>query len=360
VASSGPLDQYIIEHPDYFFSKNPELALIDQDNLPILMSHIKCAAFELPFNENEIFAENYTSHLLNFLSDEKVLRKTENKYFWMSDIYPADEISLRNASPENVVIINTSNDNSVIGEVDRFSAAELVHKDAIYIHNSIQYHVDNLDWDEKKAYVHEIKADHYTDAITKTELKVLDILEEGQSRERGYKKYFGEVAVKRVTTGFKKIKFHTHENIGMGKVYLPELELQSISLWWEFPDDLFIDPYFQESVIGEGLNGIAYTLSHLIPAHIMCDSTDISVVPMVRAPFSKIPTIYVYDKYQGGIGLSKKLFQMDHIVLRAVKVHIESCACKKGCPSCIGPSLETGIFGKQSALNILNLLSLEE
>lgn len=360
VASSAPLDQYIIEHPDYFFGKNPETALIDKNNLPILMSHLKCGAFELPFTEDEQFAQDITGHLLQFLAEERVLRKTDNKYFWMSDIYPADEISLRNAGPENVVIINTANGNNVIGEIDLFSAAELVHKDAIYIHNSIQYHVDELDWDEKKAYVHQVNVDHYTDAITKTDLKVLDILEESAPPDRACRKYFGEVAVARVTTGFKKIKFHTHENIGMGKIYLPELELQTTALWWEFPDELFVDPYFQESVIGEGLKGIAYTMGNLIPVYIMCDTSDISVVPMVRAPFSKMPTIYVYDKYQGGIGLTKKLFQMDRVVLNAVRQHIRSCPCSKGCPSCIGPSLESALFGKESALKILDLLQLDE
>lgn len=358
VASSSPLDQYIVEHPDYFFDKNPETALIDNDNLPILMSHLKCAAFELPFHEDETFAKDVTRDLLDFLAQEKILRKTEEKYFWMSDIYPADEISLRNAGPENVVIIDTGRQNKVIGEIDLFSAPELVHKDAIYIHGSVQYHVDTLDWDEKKAYVHQVNVDHYTDAITKTDLKVLDILKEGKPQEHGYRKFYGEVAVNRVTTGFKKIKLHTHENIGLGKVYLPEMEMQTTALWWEFPDDLFVDPYFKESVIGEGLKGIAYTLSNLAPAYIMCDKGDISVVPMVRAPFSKTPTVYVYDKYQGGVGLTRKLFNIEQVVLAAVKQHIKNCACPRGCPSCTGPTLEAGVFGKESAVKILELLNL--
>ncbi|MCD4693581.1 MAG: DEAD/DEAH box helicase, partial [Calditrichales bacterium] len=173
-AGSSPLDQYIIEHPKYFFEKNPEIAQVDSDNLPILMSHIKCAAFELPFLENETFAPDITAHLLDYLVDENVLRKAEGKYFWMREIYPAEEISLRGGSAENVVIIDTSDKNNVIGEIDLFSAPEMVHKDAIYIHDSVQFHVDDLDWDEKKAYVHNVNVDHYTDAVTKTDLKVLD------------------------------------------------------------------------------------------------------------------------------------------------------------------------------------------
>ncbi len=360
VASSSPLDQYIMEHPDYFFRKNPETAQIDRENLAILMSHLKCAAFELPFTEDENFTKDITGQLLDFLVQENVLRKTDGKYFWMSEIYPADEVGLRNIAAENVVIIDTTDNNRVIGEIDLFSAPEMVHKDAIYIHDSIQYHVDDLDWDEKKAYVHVVKSDHYTDAITKTDLKVLDILQEGSGEANDFKKYFGEVAVSRATTGFKKIKFHTHENIGLGKVYLPEIEMQTSAVWWEFNDALFVDPYFKESVIGEGLQGIAYTLHNLIPVYIMCDITDISVIPMVRAPFSGKPTIYVFDKYQGGIGLSKKLFAMDRAVFAAVRRHIKDCSCKHGCPSCTGPTLEGNLFGKQSALKILNQLNLEE
>jgi DEAD/DEAH box helicase domain-containing protein len=355
VASSAPLDQYIIEHPDYFFKKNPETAQIDSDNLTILMSHIKCAAFELPFTEDEQYVPDITHHLLDYLVDERVLRKTEGKYFWMSSIYPAEEVSLRNAAPENVVIIDTGNNNRVIGEIDLFAAPELVHKDAIYLHNTVQYHVDDLDWDEKKAYVHEVKVEHYTDAITKTNLKILEIDKE-KIKNNGYIKYYGDVEVSRVTTGYKKIRFHTHENLGNGKVYLPEQNMQTSALWWEFRDELFVDPYFEESILGEGLRGIAYTLGNLIPLYIMCDITDISVVPMLRAPASNKPTIYVYDKYQGGIGLSKKLYDIDSAVLTSVKEHIKNCPCNSGCPSCTGPTLEGGLFGKESALKILEII----
>ncbi|MCD4692636.1 MAG: DUF1998 domain-containing protein, partial [Calditrichales bacterium] len=312
------------------------------------------------FLDNETFAPDITAHLLDYLVDENVLRKAEGKYFWMREIYPAEEISLRGGSAENVVIIDTSDKNNVIGEIDLFSAPEMVHKDAIYIHDSVQFHVDDLDWDEKKAYVHNVNVDHYTDAVTKTDLKVLDVLEKDENIDYGYQKYFGEVAVTRVTTGYKKIKFHTNDSIGSGRVYLPELEIQTNALWWEFPRELFVDPYFEESVIGEGLKGIAYTLSNLIPVYIMCDKTNISVIPMVRSPFSQKPAVYVYDKFQGGIGLSKKLFSIDRVVLRAVKEHIQSCSCVSGCPSCVGPTLEGSLFGKESGLKILSLINLDD
>jgi DEAD/DEAH box helicase domain-containing protein len=355
VASSAPLDQFIIKSPDYFFGKNPETANIDENNLPVLMSHLKCAAFELPFTNTESFGTDATQQLLCYLRDEHILREADNKYYWMQEVYPADEVSLRSANPNNVVIVNTSDNNKIIGEVDQFSAPMLVHKDAIYIHESRQFQVDELDWEGKKAFVSETDSDYYTDAVDKTDLKVLDVLEKKQKNH--YEKFFGEVAVTTVVTAFKKVKFFTHENVGMGKVYLPEMEMHSISAWLEFEDILFSDPYFQESVLGEGIRGIAYAMQNLIPLYIMCDPRDISVVPMVRAPFSNKPTIYVYDRYPGGVGLSKKVYNVDHLVLAAAKKHIEHCHCTNGCPSCIGPPLEAGLFGKESARKILNMIS---
>ena len=356
VATSSPLDQYIIEHPDYFFGKNPETAFIDRENLAILMSHLKCASFELPFNDTEEFVPAITTQLLDFLVDERVLRKAESKYFWMSEIYPADEVSLRNSTQENVVIIDTSNQNKVIGELDLFASQEMLHDDAIYIHNSIQYHVDKLDWDELKAYVHRVDSDHYTDAITKIDIKVLDILEE--SENPAYSKYFADVAVARTTTGYKKIKFRTNENIGFGRVYLPEIEMQTSALLLQFSDAFFSEGYFKESVISEGLKGIAYTMRNLVPLYVMCDTADISVFSMVRDPFSKKPTIYIYDRYQGGIGLSKKLYKRDKVLLKAALDHIGKCPCKTGCPSCVGPTLEGSQVAKESSLKILNMIAL--
>ncbi len=356
VASSAPLDQYIVENPRYFFDKNPETAQIDADNLPILMSHLKCAAFELPFTTDESFATDATQQLLQFLRDERVLRETDGKYYWMQEIYPADEVSLRSANPNNVVIVNTSDSNRVIGEVDLFSAPMLVHKDAIYIHESQQFQVDELDWDGKKAFVSATDSDYYTDAIAKTELKVLDM--ERQQDEVLYRKYHGEVAVTTVVTAFKKVKFFTHENIGMGRVYLPEMEMHTTSAWLEFPDETFSDPYFAESVLGEGIRGIAYSLQNLIPIYIMCDARDVHVVPMVRAPFSNKPTIYIYDSYPGGVGLSKKIFTILEMLMQAALSHISGCQCENGCPSCIGPPLEAGLFGKESSRKILRRLKL--
>ncbi|MBN1153751.1 DEAD/DEAH box helicase [candidate division KSB1 bacterium] len=354
VASSAPLDQYMINHPEYFFEQPPEAAIVDPNNLIILMSHIKCAAFELPFDEHETFGVDATHEILSYLEENGVLHHAGDKWHWMSETYPAEMVSLRSASPDNFVIIDTTHVDQVIGEVDYFSAPMLIHDDAIYIHGSQQYHVDKLDWDRRKAYVHRVSVDHYTDAQTKVTLKVLDVFENMEVKKGA--KAFGEVAVTCLTTMYKKIKFHTHENIGAGIVTLPENEMHTTAYWWEFDKSL-------ESILGmttdnfaNTLKSLANVLANIAPIYVMSDPQDIRTVPMIRAPFSGQPTIYIYDAYPGGVGFSQKLFRIHNDLLSAAKSLLKQCRCASGCPSCVGPILEVGDDAKENALKVLDYL----
>jgi len=351
VASSSPLDQFIIQHPEYFFQKSPEMGIIDPENLLILMSHLKCAAFEIPFTELEEFTPVGTREILNYLVEKGVLRKTGGKYYWMSEIYPAEEVSLRSASPDNVVIVDTTREERVIGEVDLFSAPELVHKEAIYMHEGRQYHVDNLDWERKKAYVHEVAVDYFTDAITKTDIKVLSVDEENPFPNLAFR--YGEIKVNTVTTGYKKIKLHTHENVGAGRVYLPEIEMHTTAAWLEFPADLAEQYQWPESRLSGALQAAANLLRNIAPVYLMCDPNDIRALPMVRSPFSEQPTIYVYDNYPGGVGLAFKLFNDPVPTVEAALQTVQQCPCEAGCPSCVGPMLEVGEHAKVDSVQIL-------
>ncbi len=350
VASSSPLDQYIINQPHYFFRKSPEHGIVDPDNLLILMSHLKCAAFEIPFEETEIFSKVATREILEYLAEKNVLRYTDGKYHWMSEIYPAEEVSLRSASPDNVVIIDTTNEERVIGEVDLFSAPMLVHQEAIYMHGSVQYHVDKLDWDRKKAYVHQVEVDYFTDAITKTDIKVLSVDEEKPGEPVGL--FFGEINVDNVTTGYKKIKLFTHENVGSGRVYLPEIEMATSALWFEFGEGIGDELGISTEELSSALQAAANVLRNIAPVYIMCDPTDIRTVPMVRAPFSQKPTIYVYDNFPGGVGLSFKLFNDPLPTIEGALALLRNCPCKNGCPSCVGPELEVGEKAKGNAIRL--------
>lgn len=355
VASSSPLNQFIVENPSYFFGKSPESGIIDPNNLLILMSHIKCAAFEIPFQQDELFGIEGTREVLEYLTEKNVLRFTDGKYYWMSEIFPAEGVSLRSASPDNVVIIDKTRGERVIGEVDLFGAQMLVHQDAIYMHETNQYHVDELDWARKKAYVKAVNVDYFTDAITKTNIKVERIEEERELEN--LKLVYGEVNVNTVTTGYKKIKLFTHENVGAGKVYLPEIEMSTNACWIEFPASAIDNLEIPASQLGGALQAVANVIRNIAPLFLMCDPSDIRSIPMTRAPFSQRPTIYIYDNYPGGIGLSLKLMNYPYPLFTAALDLVKNCPCQSGCPSCVGPLLEVGEKGKNQAGKILEFIN---
>ena len=394
VASSSPLNQFMIEHPDYFFATSPESGIIDPENLMIKSSHLKCAAFELPFSYDEEFGNispGSTLPILQYLNDNKVLHKSGNKFHWASEIYPAEQVSLRTATPQNFVIMDETDNNRVIGEVDYFSASELIHPDAIYLHQNEQYQVTELDWEGKKAYVKPSGVDYYTDAESKTNIEVLDITEstrlaaetlhtplsplkrgispspvgttslpsaEGASSHLtpGVILNRGEVSVRRVTVLFKKIKFFTHENVGWGKLSMPELEMQTTSFWLELPTDIGQQFGFGQEKLGGCLQGVANLLNNITPLWIMSDPSDIRTLAMVRAPFTEKPTIFIYDHYPGGVGFAEKIFNQAPEILQACHDHLTKCPCDDGCPSCAGPPMEIGEGSKAGARRLLGFL----
>jgi len=349
VASSNPLDQYIIDNPRYFFEKSPERALIHPDNLIILIDHIKCAAYELPFEEGETFGGETLADVLEFLVEEKVLHHVNNRWYWMDQSFPAHGISLRSAAQENFIIIDMTEGSKVIGEVDRFGAPTLIHEEAIYIHEGVQYQVEKLDYEEKKAYVREVNVDYFTDANLAVQLKVLHIDKEKQNGD--LMRYYGEVTVNAKATIFKKIRLRTHENIGSGPIHLPEEELHTSAYWFSFSDEAAARLGANDMQFA--LMGLANVLVHIAPLYLMCDPLDIRVVPQVKAVHTKQPTIYFYDRYPGGVGLSERLYEVHEELLAQAAGLIERCTCQSGCPACVGPIEEIGLLGKKHALQLL-------
>jgi DEAD/DEAH box helicase domain-containing protein len=351
VANSSPLDQFIIHHPDYFFSQSPESGIVDPNNLSILVSHVKCAAFELPFEDGETFGVEATEKILAHLEGERILHHVEGKWHWTSEVYPAEQVSLRSASTDNFVILDSTDRNKIVGEMDYFSAPIFLHKDAIYLHGADQYQIEELDWDGKKAYAKEVEVDYYTDTITKTDLKVLEVAQ--RLEEPAGNRAHGEVSVTTLATMFKKIKFRTHENVGFGKINLPELEMHTTSFWYELPADVGFKLEFSGEELGGSLRALANMLRNVAPLWVMCDPRDIRTFPQVKSPFTDRPTVYVYDNYPGGVGFSQKLFHLSNDVWKACGEMIRSCECTDGCPSCVGPKLEVGEGGKEGALKLI-------
>jgi len=359
VASSAALDQYIITNPEYFFELPPESATIDPNNLIIATSHIKCAAFELPFVDGEAFGLDAasTQEILEFLAENRILRHVKNKWHWSADTYPAEEISLRTAAPGNVVILDTSDNGRVIGEVDLFSAPVEVYQNAIYLHQTAQYTIDELDLEDRKAYARPVEVDYYTDAQIKVDLKVIDTFD--QTKLAHVEKHVGELSVTWLPTMYKKIKFGSHENVGWGEINLPESTMHTSAYWVEFPENAGERFELDQKSLGEALNALANTLRQVAPVQVLCDLTDIRAQAMVRAPFSDKPTIYLYEVYPGGVGFSDKIYTHHNRLLEAAISLLENCKCKEGCPSCVGPALEIGAHGKPGALQLAKLARME-
>jgi DEAD/DEAH box helicase domain-containing protein len=374
VASSAPLDQYIVEHPDYFFERSPEHAYINPENLEILLAHLKCAAFELPIRDGEKFGRHDTGELCAFLKESGFLHHSANAWHWMSDSYPADATSLRSVSSDNFVVVDITGEPKVIADVAFTSALTSLHEKAIYLHEARQYHVERFDYEERKAYVKSVDCDYYTDAIDYTQVKVLEQFETeplgaaavpvpgeaaGATPALASRAH-GEVRVNRQIVGFKKIKFYTMENVGAGQLNMPEQEMHTTAFWLHFPA-LFLarlgnyTPTDKQS----GVSGLGNALRTVASLLLMCDPRDlgVSLSEEISGGLETFePNLYLYDSYPGGIGQSAPLYRLTPRLLKQTAELLKGCACEAGCPSCVGPAGETGERAKEVAARILEEL----
>ncbi|HUS13938.1 MAG TPA: Zn-binding domain-containing protein, partial [Chloroflexia bacterium] len=283
-----------------------------------------------------------TALMLGYLAESGVLHHSGDQWHWSSENFPAENVSLRTAAADNFVIIDTTDPTPrVIGEMDRFSVPTLLHEEAIYLHEGAQYHVDRLDWDEQKGYVRQVEVDYYTDANLAVTLKVLDVLS-GEARQAP--RSHGEVMVSALATIYKKIKLHTHENIGWGRIHLPEQEMHTTAYWLTVPPQVVAD--LPKGALQGAVVGLSHVLTYLAPLYLMCDPHDLGVVPQVKSPFTEHPTIFVYDSYAGGIGFSQLLYEQHARLLDAADELVGACACEDGCPSCVGTGGDLGHQGK--------------
>lgn len=257
VATAGVLDQYVISHPEYFFQRSPEQALINPDNLVIFSNHLACAVFELPLAADERFGNvGFTEEVLAYLAENGQVQRHSDKWFWLGETYPAQAISLRTASPDNVLIHASdrgagaprreplpSADNSlahhgrtVIGEIERAAAPMLLHEGAVYLHGGESYLVERLDWENGQAWVTPAQVDYYTQATGNQQVHVLSIHERVQTG--GLAQAYGAVQVISQVSAYRKIRFHTHETLGYGQVDLPEQVLETDAYWMAFGEEL--------------------------------------------------------------------------------------------------------------------------
>ncbi|MEW8436681.1 MAG: DEAD/DEAH box helicase [Candidatus Thiodiazotropha taylori] len=390
VASSLPLDQYIIRNPEFFLGAAPEQARIDPDQLLILLDHIRCAAFELPFKEGDSFGKQDLSEMLSYLEEHGILHREAKQWHWMADSYPANSVSLRSVAEGNFVVIDTTDgDKRIIAEVDYSSAPMTIYEGAIYMIQSMPYQVERLDWEGRKAFVTQTKADYYTDAIDYTRLKILQNFE-SQERFR-YQVSQGEVHLVTRVAGYKKIRYYTHENVGYGKIDLPDQEMHTTAVWWQINPIALDQAFASRQASLDGFLGAGYAMHVIATMRMLSESRDIgraigdgqdrwyaSLENSGRGTLSDrsgqnidpdsldqfTPTLFLYDNYPGGIGITNPLFELRSRIVADARSLVESCDCACGCPGCIGPILagdeQGGNSAKHSALTVLSLLSNDE
>jgi len=355
VAGGGAVDQYVAAHPEYVLDRTPEEARLDPDNLHVLLAHLRAAAFELPFRPGERFGPEPADDLLAFLGEEGHVRQADDgRWYWASENFPASEISLRSAADENVVIIDTTGERPrVLGEVDLFAARTLVHEDAIYLHESLQFHVDRLDWDERKAYVRRVDVDHYTQADLAVTLKPLETFE-GAAVPAGERAH-GEVMVSSLASIYKKLRLETNENLGWGRIHLPEIELHTTAYWIALDADGFA--HWRRDDLDVALVGAGRALQAVASVLLMSDPHDLGLVAQVRSPHLGRPAMYLYEGVPGGVGLAPRLYQRHAELVDGALDLVAGCPCEAGCPACTGPRFETGGDGKGMARRLLEALA---
>ncbi|HEY6357366.1 MAG TPA: DEAD/DEAH box helicase [Vicinamibacterales bacterium] len=394
VASSAPIDQFVVRHPEYFFGASPEHALVNPDNLHILLDHVKCAAFELPFQREETFGTINVQEILAILAEDGFVQQTDGVWQWTQDSYPADAVSLRSVTSDNFVVVDATHnpagpgnpgkpgtpgtpgkkDERVIGETDFTSGPATLHEKAIYLVEGQLYQVERFDFDGRKAFVRSVECDYYTTAITYSKVTILE-----EFRLRSAARH-GEVHVASRVVGFKKIKFYTSENVGSGELDLPEQQMHTTSYWMTIPAETMAGLPFGTADRRDGVVGLAFAMRNVAPLLLMCDSHDIglSVDGVSLAGATRLggldrastangssgvqdlavePTIYLYDNYPGGIGFSEPLFGMHDELVARTRDLIDGCPCQSGCPSCVGPEGATGPRAKAVASHLLSCLA---
>jgi DEAD/DEAH box helicase domain-containing protein len=419
VASSAPVDQFVVRNPSYFFDQSPEHALVNPDNLHILLDHVKCGAFELPFGAGERFGREDVQEVLKLLSEEGFVHLVEDgdagQWNWTHESYPADAVSLRSISSDNFVVVDVTRGADIIGETDFTSALATLHEKAIYLVEGRLFQVERLDFEGRKAFVRSVECDYYTDAITYSRVTILDVFQTEMAQAdlkvcatedfapagpeadlkvcatesaadvrpgddstpvaQGFSpavspaalRSHGDVRVVSRVVGFKKIKFYTNENVGSGELDLPEQQMHTTAYWLTLPRALMATlPYSLEDR-RDGVAGLGFAMKQVAQLLLMCDRQDLGLsigagdegpVPGELAARQDLdePRIFLYDSYPGGIGFSEPLFGMHQALLTETRRLIAGCECSYGCPTCVGPAGESGLRAKQVALLILERL----
>ncbi len=398
VCGSGSVDQYLARQPEYLLDRQAEHARIDPSNTEIVIQHLKCAAFEAPFlvsdpgsrpaSPEQAKGEAYgpldldsTRAALGYLASHGLLTSSAGRYHWMGDAFPASNVSLRNIGWDNFVIVDQGTEadphERTIGELDFRAAHTMLHEQAIYQQDAEQYQVERLDFDNHKAYVRKVAPDYFTTALTYRTVSVLDT---NKTRDQGpVVEAWGDVKVLERVTGYKKIKFFTHENSGYGDVHLPEMEMHTTSYFLTIPEEVIAQFSAPRALVVDALRGLGHALETVASLLLMCDPRDINqclgdgeqdFAPAGREPRAVSasdeeariggldPTLFLFDAQPGGVGLAERMYERSGELLGRARALIQGCPCVGGCPACVGPAENSP--RKSLALALIELLGFAE
>ena len=353
VAYNDPVDQYLARNPDYLFGSSPESAVIDPENPHILAAHLECAAFELPLTDSD--GEHFgprTGELVRGLDVAGRTRRLDGRSYWANTDFPARNVGLRHMSSDTYTILEApppgqagsafrpvvreegpaSEDARVIGNVDAISALELLYPEAVYLHDGETFVVRELDLTGKTAFVERREVDYYTTPVIEQTVLLRNEREAGEWA--GAMLGFGDVTVSWFTSFFKKVKFFSSDSIGYGNLDLPKQHMETTSSWITVGEDLRREVTGKGKKPVEGLVGVRNLLISVIGLFAMCDRADIGGV--VDSRNLGQPTIFLYDRYPGGLGFVEHAFRDPARALRACLELVRECPCSGGCPSCVG------------------------
>jgi len=398
VCGSGSIDQYLARQPEYLLDSQAEHARIDPTNTEIVIQHLKCAAFEAPFIVSDpgprlaspagARGEAYgpldldsTRSALTYLEEHGLLSSSAGRYHWVGDAFPASNVSLRNIGWDNFIIVDQGTQQDpkerTIGELDFRAAHTMLHEQAIYQQDAEQYQVERLDFDNHKAFVRRVAPDYFTTALT---FRTVSVLDTTATRAQGVvTEAWGDVKVLERVTGYKKIKFFTHENSGYGDVFLPEMEMHTTSYWLTLPEELLTRFTAPRALVIDALRGLGHALETVAALMLMCDPRDINLClgdgeqdfgPAAREPRRETsstgeqrvggldPTLFLFDAQPGGVGLAERIYERSGEMLGRARSLIAGCPCQGGCPACVGPSENSP--RKSLALALIEILGFAE
>ena len=363
VAYNETVDQYLMRHPEYFFGRSPEAAVVDPHNPYILAQQLACAAYELPLapGDEAVFGPQ-TPAILAALGEAGETRTIDGRTYWAKTDFPAAAVSLRTISDNTYTIMDTTRENAVIGTVDAISALELVYPEAVYLHEGETWFVKRLDLEQKTALVEPRVVDYYTQPVLDTSIRVRGELQ--AKTWRGERAVLGELTYSWQTVAMKKVKFHSLDAIGYHPLDLPRLTLETTGFWlapgeaaWNAVARRGLNPV-------EGLMGVRNLFITLLAMLSMCDPADLG--GKIDSSNLGRAALFMFDRYPGGLGFCEQGWTRLDELAQAALEHLEACECEGGCPACVGlptlwpaqqqdPDLQKGreIPGKEAARTLL-------